>query len=433
MTTITAGQPVSRQERLKAIIGGSTGNLVEWFDWYVYSAFTLYFAPHFFPSDDPTARLLSAAAVFAVGFVMRPIGAWIMGIYADRHGRKSGLTLSVSLMCAGSLIIACTPGYETIGVAAPALLVLARLMQGLSVGGEYGASATYLSEMAGKDRRGFFSSFQYVTLISGQLLAIMVLLILQSTMTEAALDSWGWRIPFVIGAALAVVVFYLRRGLAETESFTNAKANDAPKSGFLQLIRHHPKETAVVMLLTAGGTLAFYAYSIYMQKFLVNTSGFSRPVASQINAATLFVFMLLQPVAGALSDRIGRKPLMVGFGIAGVLFTYPIFTALETTRDPWVAGALVMAALVIVTGYTSINAVVKAELFPAHIRALGVALPYALANTLFGGTAEYVALRFKDGGYERGFYWYVTAMIAISLVVYLRMKDTRRNSRIMED
>jgi len=433
MTTITAGQPVSQQDRLKAIIGGSTGNLVEWFDWYVYSAFTLYFAPHFFPSEDPTAQLLSAAAVFAAGFVMRPIGAWIMGIYADRHGRKSGLTLSVSLMCAGSLIIACTPGYETIGVAAPALLVLARLMQGLSVGGEYGASATYLSEMAGKDRRGFFSSFQYVTLISGQLLAIMVLLILQSTMTEAALDSWGWRIPFVIGAVLAVVVFYLRRGLAETESFTNAKANDAPKSGFLQLIRHHPKETAVVMLLTAGGTLAFYAYSIYMQKFLVNTSGFSRPVASQINAATLFVFMLLQPVAGALSDRIGRKPLMVGFGIAGVLFTYPIFTALETTRDPWVAGALVMAALVIVTGYTSINAVVKAELFPAHIRALGVALPYALANTLFGGTAEYVALRFKDGGFERGFYWYVTAMIAISLVVYLRMKDTRRNSRIMED
>jgi len=433
MTTITAGQPVSQQDRLKAIIGGSTGNLVEWFDWYVYSAFTLYFAPHFFPSEDPTARLLSAAAVFAAGFVMRPIGAWIMGIYADRHGRKSGLTLSVSLMCAGSLIIACTPGYETIGVAAPALLVLARLIQGLSVGGEYGASATYLSEMAGKDRRGFFSSFQYVTLISGQLLAIMVLLILQSTMTEAALDSWGWRIPFVIGAALAVVVFYLRRGLAETESFTNAKANDAPKSGFLQLIRHHPKETAVVMLLTAGGTLAFYAYSIYMQKFLVNTSGFSRPVASQINAATLFVFMLLQPLAGALSDRIGRKPLMVGFGIAGVLFTYPIFTALETTRDPWVAGALVMAALVIVTGYTSINAVVKAELFPAHIRALGVALPYALANTLFGGTAEYVALRFKDGGFERGFYWYVTAMIAISLVVYLRMKDTRRNSRIMED
>jgi MHS family alpha-ketoglutarate permease-like MFS transporter len=295
-----------QKTRLKAIIGGSTGNLVEWFDWYVYSAFTLYFAPHFFPSTDRTAQLLSTAAVFAVGFLMRPIGAWIMGIYADRHGRKAGLTVSVTLMCAGSLIIACTPGYETIGVFAPTLLVIARLMQGLSVGGEYGASATYLTEMAGKDRRGFFSSFQYVTLISGQLLAICVLLVLQSTMSEAALDSWGWRIPFAIGAVLAVVVFYIRRGLAETQSFENAKAeagNGKPKSGFVQLITKHPRETVTVMLLTAGGTLAFYAYSIYMQKFLVNTSGFSREVASQINAATLFVFMLLQPIAGGWRAR----------------------------------------------------------------------------------------------------------------------------------
>ncbi|MGN6478856.1 MFS transporter [Luteibacter sp.] len=425
--------PPSARERLKSIVGGSTGNLVEWFDWYVYAAFTLYFAPHFFPTGDRTAQLLSAAAVFAVGFVMRPIGAWIMGIYADRRGRKSGLTLSVTLMCAGSLIIACTPGYETIGIAAPALLVIARMLQGLSVGGEYGASATYLSEMAGKERRGFYSAFQYVTLISGQLLAILLLLVLQSSMEKGTLDAWGWRIPFAIGAVLAVVVFWIRRGLAETESFRGIKANDAPKSGFLILLKQHPRETLLVMLLTAGGTLAFYAYSIYMQKFLVNTSGFSREVASQINAVTLFVFMLLQPVAGALSDRVGRKPLMVAFGVLGVVCTYPIFSTLETTRDPIVAGLLVMAALVIVTGYTSINAVVKAELFPAHIRALGVALPYALANTLFGGTAEYVALSFKDYGWERGFYWYVTAMIGVSLVVYLRMRDTRADSLIVED
>ncbi len=419
--------------RLKSIIGGSTGNLVEWFDWYVYAAFTLYFAPHFFPTGDQTAQLLSAAAVFAVGFVMRPIGAWVMGVYSDRHGRKAGLTVSVTLMCVGSLIIACTPGYATIGVAAPALLVLARLMQGLSVGGEYGASATYLSEMAGKDRRGFFSSFQYVTLISGQLLAILLLLLLQNVMDKPNLEAWGWRIPFAVGAVLAIVVFRLRRGLAETESFKNAKASDAPKSGFLTLLRHHPKETALVMLLTAGGTLAFYAYSIYMQKFLVNTSGFTKEAATQINAVTLFIFMLLQPLAGALSDKIGRKPLMIAFGIAGVMFTYPIFSVLEQTKDMFIAGLLVMAALIIVTGYTSINAVVKAEMFPAHIRALGVALPYALANTIFGGTAEFVALKFKAAGWEQGFYWYVTAMIGISLIVYLRMRDTRKDSLIAED
>jgi MHS family alpha-ketoglutarate permease-like MFS transporter len=425
--------PVSSGARMKAIVGGATGNLVEWYDWYAYAAFTLYFAPHFFPSADPTAQLLGAAAVFAVGFFMRPLGAWMMGIYADRKGRKSGLALSVTLMCAGSLLIAVAPTYERVGLLAPAVLLLARLMQGLSVGGEYGASATYLSEMAGKKRRGFFSSFQYVTLIGGQLVAIGVLLLLQAVMSEADLEAWGWRIPFAIGAVLAVVVFWIRRGLAETESFKNAQSSDAPKSGALALFKHHPREAMTVMLLTAGGTLAFYAYSIYMQKFLVNTSGFSRETASQINGATLFLFMLLQPVAGALSDRIGRKPLLIGFGVAGVLCTYPLFATLETTRDPVTAFLLVMGGLIIVTGYTSINAVVKAELFPAHIRALGVALPYALANTLFGGTAEYVALTFKDAGWERGFYWYVTAMIAVSLVVYVRMKDTRDSSAIVED
>jgi MHS family alpha-ketoglutarate permease-like MFS transporter len=418
--------------RLRSILGGSAGNLVEWYDWYAYSAFTLYFAPHFFPKGDQTAQLLNAAAVFAVGFLMRPIGGWLMGVYGDRHGRKAGLTLSVTLMCAGSLLIAVTPGYETIGAAAPVLLVFARLLQGLSVGGEYGASATYLSEMAGKKHRGFFSSFQYVTLISGQLVALLVLLVLQATLSEADLDAWGWRIPFAIGGVLAVLVFWLRRRLAETESFENAKG-EGRRSGFVALFREHPREAAVVMLLTAGGTLAFYAYTIYPIAFLKKTAGFSDAMATQVNAAALFVFMAIQPLAGALSDRIGRKPLMVGFGILGVLLTWPIFTALENVETAWQAFWLMTGALVIVTGYTSINAVVKAELFPAHIRTLGVALPYALANAIFGGTAPYVALWFKDAGWERGFYWYVTAMIGISLITYLKMRDTAKHSRIVED
>lgn len=423
----------TQPSRLRNIIGGSAGNLVEWYDWYAYSAFTLYFAPVFFPKGDATAQLLSAAAIFAVGFVMRPVGAWVMGIYADRHGRKAGLTLSVSLMCAGSLLIALTPGYAAIGNLAPALLVLARMLQGLSVGGEYGASATYLSEMAGRERRGFFSSFQYVTLISGQLIALCLLLVLQAALPEAELKAWGWRIPFVVGAGLAVIVFYLRRRLSETQSFVNAKGVDAPRSSGASLFRDHPRQALLVMALTAGGTLAFYAYTTYMQKFLVNTSGFSAEVATRITAAALFVFMCLQPAVGALSDRIGRKPVMIAFGVLGVALTYLIFRTLETVRDPYAAFALALTALLIVSGYTSINAVVKAELFPAHIRALGVALPYALANTLFGGTAEYVALRLKTQGMESAFYWYVTAMIGLSLIVYVRMRDTKAASLILED
>jgi MHS family alpha-ketoglutarate permease-like MFS transporter len=418
--------------RFTAIVGGSAGNLVEWYDWYVYSAFTLYFAPVFFPNGEPTAQLLNAAAVFAVGFLMRPVGAWIMGMYADRHGRKAGLTLSVTLMCAGSLAIAVTPGHAQIGIAAPLLLVLARLLQGLSLGGEYGASATYLSEMAGAHHRGFWSSFQYVTLIGGQLTALAVLLLLQQLLTEAQLEAWGWRIPFAIGGALAWVVFVIRRRLAETESFLAARAAGAPRSSGWLLFRVHPRAAFTVMGLTAGGTLAFYAYSTYMQKYLANTAGFSRESATGIMTLALLVYALLQPAAGALSDRIGRKPLLVAFGVLGLLLTWPLFTAIGQARTPGVAFALVLAALVVVTGYTAINAVVKAELFPAHVRALGVALPYSIANALFGGTAEYVALWFKQRGWESGFFVYVTAMIGLSLVVYLSMADTRRTSRIVD-
>jgi MHS family alpha-ketoglutarate permease-like MFS transporter len=424
--------PTTRH-RLRSIIGGSAGNLVEWYDWYAYAAFTLYFAPVFFPKGDQTAQLLNTAAIFAVGFLMRPIGAWLMGLYSDRHGRKAGLTLSVALMCGGSLLIAVTPGYAQIGGFAPALLVLARLIQGLSLGGEYGASATYLSEMAESRRRGFWSSFQYVTLIAGQLVALCVQLVLQQLMSEAALQSWGWRIPFLIGGLLALSVFYLRRRLEETQSFRNVEAAQRGSSTGATLFRKHPREALLVMALTAGGTLAFYAYSIYMQKFLVNTSGFSRETATAISAGSLFLFMLLQPVGGMLSDRIGRKPLMAGFGIGGLIFTWPIFVMLEGTHDPVAAFLLVSAALVLVTGYTSINALVKAELFPAYIRTLGVAFPYALANALFGGTAEYVALWFKDAGIERGFYIYVSAMIGLSLIVYLRMRETKRHSLILEE
>ena len=424
----------SARKRLTNIVGGSAGNLVEWFDWYVYSAFALYFAPVFFPKGDTTAQLLNTAAVFAVGFIMRPIGAWVMGMYADRRGRKAGLTLSVSLMCLGSLMIACAPTYASAGLLAPAILIAARMIQGLSLGGEYGSSATYLSEMAGKERRGFWSSFQYVTLIAGQLLALALLLVLQSQLGEAGMERSGWRIAFGVGAALAVVVFIIRRGLTETENYQKvAAAGDRPKSSGTNLFRDHPKEAFLVMALTAGKTLAFYAYTTYMQKYLANTVGFDRTTASRIMTAALFLFMLLQPVGGALSDRVGRRPMMIFFGVAGALTTYPLFVALETTTSPVVAFALVMAALVMVTGYTSINAVVKAELFPAHIRALGVALPYAIANALFGGTAEYVALYLKDIGHERWFYIYVSVVIFGSLIAYVRMRETKHSSLINDD
>jgi MFS transporter, MHS family, alpha-ketoglutarate permease len=414
---------------LRSILAGSAGNLVEWYDWYVYSAFSLYFAPSFFPAADRTSELLAAAAVFAVGFVMRPLGAWLMGIFADRHGRRAGLTLSVLMMCFGSLVISAAPVHATASGIAPAILLVARLVQGLSVGGEYGASATYLSEIASHGRRGFWSSLQYVTLIAGQLVALAVLLVLQLLLSPSELTRWGWRIPFAIGGLLSIAVFVLRRGLIETSSFEAVRARGLERTSSARALgRSHARASMTVLGLTAGGTLAFYAYTTYMQKFLVVTSGFSKETATRITAAALFGFMVLQPLVGALSDRVGRRPVMIAFGILGTVITYPIFRALETTRRPLVAFALVFGALVVVSGYTAINAVVKAELFPAEVRTLGVALPYAVANTIFGGTAEYVALWFKTRGMERGFYGYVTMLVAVSLVVYVRMKETKQST-----
>lgn len=356
-----------------------------------------------------------------------------MGTYADRKGRKKALTASVLMMSVGSLIIAIIPGYSQIGVAAPLLLVLARIIQGLSVGGEYGTSATYLSEMATQKRRGFYSSFQYVTLIMGQLLALGVLVILQRAfLTEEQFHSWGWRIPFVIGAVLAISVMYLRRSLQESVTIA---ADDKEKSsrGTLRALASHPEAVLTVIGLTMGGTLAFYTFTTYMQKFLVISSGFSKSDATLISTLTLVFFMLLQPLFGALSDRIGRKPLLIAFGIFGAAATVPILTTLSHTNNFWVAFGLIMTALVIVSGYTSINAVVKAELFPANIRALGVGFPYGIAVSLFGGTAEPVALLFKDKGHQEWFYWYVTGCILVSLAIYVLMKDTKKYSKIEED
>ena len=441
MTKSLVAPPVSR---LRSIISGSIGNLVEWYDWYAYSAFALYFAPVFFPNGDATAKLLNTAAIFAVGFLMRPLGAWLLGAYADRHGRRAALLLSVRLMAGGSLLIAATPGHARIGVAAPALLLLARLVQGISVGGEYGTSATYLSEMAGARHRGFWSSFQYLTLMGGQLLALVVQLGLQQLLTPAQLGAWGWRVPFVIGAVAALGALYLRTHMGETAAFEQhqqglAATADAegegraPSMGQMQLLLQHPRAVLTVVGLTLGGTLAFYTFTTYAQKFLVNTSGFSKEQATLISFGVMAVALLFQPLLGAISDKVGRRPVLLLFGIGATLGTVPLLRLLAHTTDAWVAAGLLIAALFVVSGYTSISAVVKAELFPTEIRALGVGLPFALTVAIFGGTAEYVALLAKDRGVEEWFYWYVTACAFISLLVYWQMGETRaEKGRMLE-
>ncbi len=429
LSTAASGAGPGRRRLLASIFGGSVGNLIEWYDFYVYSFFSLYFARAFFPGASPTGQLLNTAGIFALGFIMRPVGGWVMGAYADRHGRRTALLFSVMLMCCGSLVVGLCPTYASVGAAAPLILVLARMVQGISLGGEYGASATYLSEIATARHRGFYASFQYVTLIGGQLLASLTLLVLQRfLLSTAQLEAWGWRIPFLLGAALALAGVLLRRNMAETDAFLHERRRGAAGT-WRELVRHK-REVAIVVGLTLGGTLAFYADTVYMPKFLVNSVGLSRQTATLISTLSLFLYMCLQPAVGALSDVVGRRPVLIGFGVLGTLFTVPILSALARTHDPVVAFLLVMGALVIVSCYTAINAVVKAELFPAEIRALGVALPYAVTVSVFGGTAEYVGLWFRRLGHEPLFYWYITGCIFISLLVYTLMRDTRSTSQI---
>ncbi|MGG5840235.1 MFS family transporter, partial [Huaxiibacter chinensis] len=413
--------------RVWAIVGASSGNLVEWFDFYVYSFWSLYFAHIFFPSGNTTTQLLQTAGVFAAGFLMRPVGGWLFGRIADRKGRKTSMLISVCMMCVGSLVIACLPGYDVIGTWAPALLLLARLFQGLSVGGEYGTSATYMSEVAVEGRKGFYASFQYVTLIGGQLLALLVVVILQHVLSDADLRAWGWRIPFAMGAALAVVALWLRRQLDET---SQQEVRALKEAGSLKGLWRNRKAFLMVLGFTAAGSLSFYTFTTYMQKYLVNTSGMHANVASVVMTLALLVFMFIQPAIGALSDKIGRRTSMLIFGGLLTLGTVPLLSALRHTTSPYAAFGLIMVALVIVSFYTSISGILKAEMFPAQVRALGVGLSYAVANALFGGSAEYVALSLKSWGSETTFFWYVTVMGALAFIVSLMLHRKGKGIRL---
>lgn len=403
----------ARKPALKAILVACSGNVVEWFDFFAYAFTALYFAPAFFPAGDPTSQLLNTAGIFAAGFLMRPVGGWLFGRIADRRGRRKSMVISVLMMCFGSLMIAVLPTYAQIGAWSSLLLLLARLLQGLSVGGEYGTSATYLSEVATPGRRGFYGSFHYATIIAGQLLAVLVVAILQSLLTTDELRHWGWRVPFALGAVGAVVAMVVRRAMHESSSSAH-RAH--PLAGTIRGMLQHPRELLMVLGFTGGGSLLFYTTTSYMQKYMVNTAHMNPKTASSVMTGALFIFMCVQPLFGMLSDRIGRRPQMITFSLFFIGATVPLMTVIGANADPWKAFGLVLVSLLGMSLYTSISGLLKAELFPAGVRAMGVGLPYAIANAAFGGTAEYVALWLKSRGIESTFFWYVSAMSVVLLI-----------------
>lgn len=418
---------LSTAETVWAIIKASSGNLVEWFDFYIYAFFSVYFAEKFFTGTGQTGAFMQAAGVFFVGFLMRPVGGYIFGRISDRFGRKDAMVVSILMMGFGSLCMAVLPTAATAGALAPVLLLVVRCIQGIAVGGEYGSTATYMSEIAQPGRRGFFSSFQYVTLIGGQLLASLLAVIMTHTLGGHQIADGWWRLPFVIGAAAALVSLWLRSGLTETTSTADRHHEGA---GTFREVWHHQRAFWVVFGITCIGSLTFYTFSTYMQKYLINTTGFSKGDVADVMTVCLLVFMLLQPVIGAISDKIGRKNSMLIFVAGMVVLPVPLLSAIGTQTSLVNAGLLIILAMVFLSFYTSISGIVKAEMFPAYVRGLGVGFTYAIGNSLFGGSAEYVALFMKQHGFGGVFPWYVTAIAVCGLIAVLCMHDNRQHSTI---
>jgi len=330
-------------------------------------------------------------------------------------------------MGGGSLMIALLPTHAQVGALAPLLLLLARLLQGFSTGGQYGAAASYLSEISKKGRRGFIASFQFVTLIGGQLSALLVIVALELTVGDEAIRAWAWRVPFVIGTLLALSFLLFSKHMYET---VDASAQ-TPGAGTLRALAAYPKSVLFVVSLSASGAICLYTFTTYMQKFLVNTSGMSAKTASGVMTGAIVVFMLVQPLIGMLSDRIGRRTCLLIFSGLMTLGAVPLLSALAGAGGSAAgAFALVTASLLILSFYTSVSGLFKSELFPSHIRALGVGFAHSVAAAIFGGSAEYVALLCKQLGHESVFYWYVAFAAGTAFLTALLMPEPSREGRL---
>ena len=431
MSETTTAPLASSETRLtgkqrKAIVAGSIGNTVEWVDWAVYATLAPVFAGQFFAKGDPAAALLSTLAVFAVGFVMRPIGGALLGAYADRRGRKKGLTLTIGLMAGAAFLIAICPTYGAIGVAAPLVLLLARLVQGFSAGGEFGSSSSFLVESAAPGRRAFAGSWQQVSVGAGALLASLMGFVLTSTLSEDALQSWGWRVAFGVGGLLGLVGLWLRVSVEETESFSKAEAQGRTRrrNPMVGMLVEHPRAALRVVGITIAGTLLYYVWISYMPGYAHTATGIPLSEALLANTIAVAYFLCLLPFGALLSDRYGRKLTLLAFAIGFVVIAYPAFLLIDRGGF-WPLLVVELVGVTFLAGYSANCAVVMAEQFPAEVRSTGIGLPYALAVAVFGGTAPYITTWMSANGLG-GYVWlYVAAAALVGVVVYALMPETK--------
>ena len=410
----------------RAIVAGSIGNAVEFVDWNIYATFSPFFADQFFPSKDKTAALLSTLAVFAVGFVMRPIGAAVLGSFADRNGRMTGLTLSVLLMAGASLVIAVCPTYTSIGVAAPAVLLIARLIQGFSNGGEFAASSAYLVEMAPPGRRAFFGSWQQVTVSGSHLVVAGLGTVLSFLLPSETMHTWGWRVAFSFGAVLGVVGLWLRASVGESKAFVVEHARESARDlrPLRAMLTHHWRASLRVVGITIAGTLTYYIWISYMAAYAHVASGMPLATALLANTIAVGVFTCLIPLGGLLSDRFGRRLTMMAFSGGFAIIAWPALHLIQ--NNFWILLAIELVGVVLLVGYSANCAAVMAEQFPTEVRTVGIALPYALATVVFGGTAPYITTWLVAHDAVGWTSLYVMAASLISFAVYATMPETSR-------
>ncbi|MBA2534521.1 MAG: MFS transporter [Rubrobacter sp.] len=394
----TQGQPVGRavpqveeSTLRKAIVGASIGNTVEWFDFATYNFLAVTLAAVFFPPGDPTAALLSTFAIFAAAFFMRPLGGLFFGPLGDRIGRQRVLATVIILMSLSTFVIGLLPPYATIGVWAPLLLVVARCVQGFSAGGEFGGASTFLAEYSPDERRGFLVSWLEFSTLIGFALGSVLVLFLSTALPEDALISWGWRIPFLLAGPLGIVGLYIRLRLEDTPEFKALQeTGEVSRSPFRETIVEHWKQILQVGGLVIIQNIGFYVVLSYMTTYFQDPLGFSPTAASLSTTITLLVGMALIPPLGALSDRIGRKPLLLASCIGYAVLTYPLFLLLNTGNlFAAIMAQIALGALLAVFISTSIAALT--ELFPTRVRYGGFSIGYNFSVAIFGGSSPYLA------------------------------------------
>jgi MHS family alpha-ketoglutarate permease-like MFS transporter len=413
------GTAVTGESAMSTVAGGAIGNLIEWYDWTIYGLLGPVFAQQFFPSDNEITSLIQTYFAFALGFLMRPIGSLILSPMADKVGRRQMLALTIILMGAGSLIIALTPSFARIGIAAPLLIVFARLLQGFSAGGEFQGSTAFLAEHAPAERRGFVSSAQLVSIALSVLIATGVAKLTTGLIPQPALGEWGWRIPFLVGAVLSLYGIYLRLRIPETPAFVKIERQEAIAARpIIEAIREHPLSFMRVFVIQMT-TVMFYTWTVFLPGYAHQVGGLPLDQGFLGSIISLAVFCVLLPLSGALSDRIGRKPILIGTAVGFLVLAYPLLQLLR--NGDFLSYLIVdLVGILLLSGVDGILAAVLCELFPTRLRTTGIGLPYAICAAIFGGTAPMIATKYPDF-----MAFYIMGIALISIFVFIPMPETR--------